>query len=99
MWQCAWLYNCMLLLPGIIGRARKYGRGQRTWLMNYMLPSVFAPADKDADHNPVLSEEQVRMYYCTLQICCPVYIMGFYCYVYCYVACDLCGVYIDRTTS
>ena len=23
------------------GKARKYGRGQRTWMLNYMLPTLF----------------------------------------------------------
>lgn len=40
------------------GRARINGRGQRTWLLNYMLPGIFEHADKDRNNNAVLSSSQ-----------------------------------------
>jgi len=38
------------------GRARKYGRAQRTWLLNHVLPSMFTQ-DSDAHGNYKLSED------------------------------------------
>lgn len=38
------------------GRARKYGRSQRTWLMNFMLPGLFS-TDADSENDSKLSAE------------------------------------------
>lgn len=37
------------------GRARKYGRSQRTWLMNFALPTLFTELLKTDERNPRLS--------------------------------------------
>ena len=44
------------------GRARKYGRSQRTWMMNHALPALFSKLEGGEPHNEILSEEsQARM--------------------------------------
>jgi hypothetical protein len=44
------------------GKARKSGRSQRSWLMNYMLPGLFETEEKLAEARKYLGLEPVESY-------------------------------------
>jgi len=43
------------------GRARKYGRGQRTWLLNHMLPMLFNSLRAENGEKPLSVESEARL--------------------------------------
>lgn len=43
------------------GRARKYGRGQRTWMLNYFLPTLFTNLMGEKEGAPLTAESEERL--------------------------------------